>query len=346
MIIAGAGPAGATSAAFCAQAGLKALVLEKALFPRDKVCGDCLNPVCWPILERLGLAERLLERPHSQLAEVEFIGLDGRSLSIPLTPSDRGESAIKRADFDQLLLERARECGAEVRQNCTITKIELGWKIHTDAAIFSARVLIAADGRNSTVARLLGLLPAAKKDRVALQTHVAAPPDFGQRVVLRFLPEGYCGVASVGAGELNLCLVSRPAQSGALKAWAEKNFAIPLDHVWRSVAPLARRAVAPAHENLFLVGDAARVVEPFTGEGIYYALASGELAARHLVQQRSFREYRRAHARLYRGRLWVNLIAKQAVLRPQLGSLALGALRFYPPALRFLTAKVVGGALR
>lgn len=346
MIIVGAGPAGATCAAFCAQAGLKTLVLEKAVFPRDKVCGDCLNPGVWPILERLGLAERLLTSPHAPLAEVEFIGLDARSLSIPLTPSDRGEIAIKRAAFDHLLLTRTEECGAEIRQNCTVTKIEPGWMVRTSAGAFSSRLLVAADGRNSTVARLLGLLPAARKDRVALQTHVAAPDDFGARVVLRFLPEGYCGVASVGAGELNLCLVSRPAQIGALKGWAEKKFAIPREHTWRSITPLARRAIASAHENLRLIGDAARVVEPFTGEGIYYALASGELAAQHLAQRRSVQEFRHAQARLYRGRLWVNLFAKQAVLRPRLGSGLLRALRFYPPALRFLTGKVVGGALR
>lgn len=344
VIIVGAGPAGAACAAFCASAGLKTLVLEKATFPRDKVCGDCLNPSCWPVLDRLEIAERLLALPHSKLAEVEFIGLRGRSAHFPLPASARGEIAVKRRHFDNLLLQRAIESGAEVRQNLAVTAVEHGWKIRAGREVFSARQLVAADGRNSTVARLLGLLPTAKKERVARQTHVAAPTGFGERVVLRFLPEGYCGVANVGDGELNLCLVSRPRKIDALKAWAERGFAIPPTHPWRTITPLARAPVAAAHPNLLLVGDTARVVEPFTGEGLYYALASGELAARHLISGTP--DYAREHAELYRGRLWINELAKWAVLHPRLGSFALDLLRFHPAALRFLTAKVVGHALR
>src|SRR2546422_830313 len=135
VAIIGGGPAGATCAAFCASAGLRTLLLERETFPREKVCGDCLNPSAWPVLSRLGV-----------------------------------------------------------------------------------------DGRNSTVARLLGMLPAASKDRVALQTHFPAPADFVDRVAMRFLPWGYSGLASVGEGMLNLCLVARPKDIGTLKAWACAHF--------------------------------------------------------------------------------------------------------------------------
>ncbi|MEA3187318.1 MAG: hypothetical protein QOD99_1148 [Chthoniobacter sp.] len=346
VIIAGGGPAGAACGAFCAQSGLSTLILEKVTFPRDKVCGDCLNPSCWPLLERLDLASRVLSLPHSKLEEIEFIGVRGRSICFPLNASKRGEIAVKRAHLDNLLLQRALECGAEVRENAAITSIERGWRVHAAEKTFGARVLVAADGRNSTIARSLSLLPAAKKDRIALQTHVPAPPGFGERVILRLLPEGYCGAASIGDGEVNLCLVSRPKRIASLKAWAEANFAVAASTAWRTITPLSRAPISPAYENLFLCGDAARVVEPFTGEGIFYALASGELAARHIRAGSSPGDYAREHARLYRGRLWVNALAKRAVLYPRAGSLLLDLLRFYPPALRFLTAKVVGDALR
>src|SRR5439155_2804202 len=209
------------------------------------------------------------------------------------------------------------------------------WKISTGEQNFRSRTLVAADGRNSTIARLCGLLPRARKERVALQTRLPLPPDFGERVVLEFRPEGYSGQAPVGDGELNLCLVSIPKKIASLREWAEARFQISPDHSWRTITPLTREPISPGQPGLFLVGDAARVVEPFTGEGIYYALASGELAARHIIAG-DLRDYARAHAGLYRGRLWINHFAKAAVLHPQLATIALEIARLYPPALRFL----------
>lgn len=339
VAVVGAGPAGSACAAFCAQAGLATLILERALFPREKVCGDCLNPACWPVLERLGVSERLLAFPHSRLREVEFAGIGGRPLRFPLPDSDRGEIAIKRSMLDHVLLERAAELGARVCQGTAVTHLEPGWCIHTAGEIFYARTLIAADGRNSTVARLLGLLPAARKDRVGLQTHLAAPDGFGERVVMRLLPGGYCGAASVGAGQLNLCLVGRPSRLGQLKAWAATAYPGAEYAAWQTITPLSRGPVAPDQDDLLLVGDAARVVEPFTGEGIYYALATGEAAARAVIAGDSA-AYGTAHEELYRGRLWVNRLARQAVLHPRIASAALHLARLYPPALGLLTAKV------
>jgi geranylgeranyl reductase family protein len=345
VIICGGGPAGTASAAFCAAGGLKTLVIEKAIFPREKVCGDCINPSAWPVLERLDVADRVMALAHSNLTEVEFIGINGRTIKYPLPASGRGEIAVKRSLFDQLLLQRAIECGAEVRQETTVTSVERGWKVRCGEEIFTSRYLIAADGRNSTVLHLLGLMPASVKERVGIQAYISAPARFGERVVLRFLPEGYCGYCSVGNGQLDLCLVSKPAGIASLKKWSEEHFEIAPGQAWRTITPLTRKAVPPSAKNLLLVGDAARVVEPFTGEGIYYAIASGELAAKHLCRNLPFENYRREHAQLYAGRLWVNRISRHAALHPRLASLALEAMRFYPPSLRFLTSKIVGSTL-
>jgi flavin-dependent dehydrogenase len=341
VAIVGAGPAGSTCAAMCAEAGLSTLLIERAIFPREKVCGDCLNPACWPVLDRLQLSDRVLVLPHAPLAELEFIGIGGRSLRFLLSAAPRGEIAIKRSLFDQLLRERAQELGAQIREDCTATGLERGWRVQTNREIFAARTLVAADGRNSTVARLLGLLPASERDRIGVQTHFKAPADFGERVVMRFLPQGYCGLASVGGGQVNLCLVSTGDRIGESKSWACAHFALPAAQEWRTITPLTRAAVPPAHKDLLLVGDAARVVEPFTGEGIYYALASGELATRHIVAG-DLPGYAAAHAELYRGRLWINELSKQAALHPRLATLALDLARFHPALLRFLTVKVVG----
>lgn len=345
VIICGGGPAGAACAAFCASGGMKTLVIEKSRFPREKVCGDCINPSCWPVLERLGVADRVTTLSHSAFTEVEFIGIDGRSLRYPLSTSDQGEIGVKRSLFDQLLLQRAVECGAEVREETAVTSVKHGWEVRAGGETFTSQKLVAADGRNSTLLRLLGLLPPAVKERVAIQAHTPAPAGFGARVVLQFLPQGYCGYSSIGNGELNLCLVSRPRDIIALKDWAEARFGIPQSQAWRTITPLSRKPVSPAAGNLLLVGDAARVIEPFTGEGIYYAIASGELAAKYLIENLPLANYAREHERLYAGRLWVNRLSRHAALHPRLATLALDAMRLYPQSLRFLTSKIVGSAL-
>jgi geranylgeranyl reductase family protein len=355
VAIVGGGPAGASCAAFCAVAGLRTIVLEREKFPREKVCGDCVNPACWPILRRLELAEKVRSLPHGKLERVEFIGIGGRRFSVDLPEGDRAEIAVKRSLFDQLLLERARELGAAVSESATVTSLASPdprtdhWKISAGEKTIRARTLVAADGRNSTVARLSGLLPRSTKERVALQTHWPLPPDFGDRVVLEFRPEGYSGQAPVGNRELNICLVSVPAKIASLRAWAETRFQIPPDHSWRTITPLTREPISPGQPGLFLVGDAARVVEPFTGEGIYYALASGELAAKAIVLQRDggspedvATAYSSAHGQLYHGRLWINRLARAAVLSPRIASSFLRIARYQPWLLRLLTRKIAG----
>jgi geranylgeranyl reductase family protein len=349
VIIIGAGPAGSTCGAVCARAGLHTLIIEKTRFPREKVCGDCINPGCWPVLERLGVAEQLLALPYSRIAMVEFIDRRGHSIEIPLPASPRGKIALKRSLLDQVLLNRAIQGGTDVIQGevlHAITTTAEGWRLQAGPETYIAKTLVAADGRNSTVARLLGLAPALVRDRVALQTHIAAPAGFGEKIVLQQLDGGYCGLASLGGNELNVCLVGRPEGILDLKKWAGKTFAIAPRQDWRTITPLARAPLAAAHPNLLLVGDAARVVEPFTGEGIYYALASGELAAKHIVKEAGsgdsgFKAYRSEHAELYRGRLWINRLAKEAMVHPRLGDAILAGARWYPGLLRSLTTRVL-----
>ncbi|MFZ3374628.1 MAG: NAD(P)/FAD-dependent oxidoreductase [Chthoniobacterales bacterium] len=352
VAIVGCGPAGSTCAAFCAAAGLRTLVLEREQFPREKVCGDCLNPACWPLMRGLGLAERVRQLPHGILHAVEFIAIGGEKVIVGLPRGDESEIAIKRSLFDNLLFTRARELGAEIREATTVSAIEKNsshhWMIAAGKTILEAAILVGADGRNSTVARLCNLLPRPKRERVALQTHIPLPKKFGNRVVLQFLPEGYSGQAPVNENELNLCLVGRPPTIVSLRRWAERNFGIAGDHAWRTITPLTRAPVSAVYENLFFIGDAARVVEPFTGEGIYYALRSGELAANAIVKisrgqdrQVTSREFARAHAAMYRGRLRINRLARAAVLSPRIASLFVNAARIDSSILKLLTAKIV-----
>src|SRR5712692_10166786 len=351
VAIVGGGPAGSTCAAFCAAAGLRTLLLEREKFPREKVCGDCLNPACWPVLRRLKLADLGRASPHGKLEAVEFIAIGGQRVHVDLPPGDESDIAIKRSLFDNLLFRRARELGAEIRDATVVSAIERNsshhWMVAAGETIFKAAILVGADGRNSTVARLCNLLPRLERERVALQTHIPLSRKFGNRVVLQFLPEGYSGQAPVNKNELNLCLVGRPPTIASLRKWAERNFGIAADHAWRTITPLTRAPVSAVHENLFFIGDAARVVEPFTGEGIYYALRSGELAANAIVRiirgedrRPAIREFTHAHRAMYRGRLWINQIARAAVLSPRFASQLLRVRPFSAPILGSLTKKI------
>jgi flavin-dependent dehydrogenase len=352
VAIVGGGPAGSSCAAFCAAAGLRTIVIEREKFPREKVCGDCLNPACWPVLRRLELVDRVRALPHARLERVEFAAISRRKITVDLPAGDEGEISIKRSLLDNLLLNRARELGAEVREESVVTALSktaggADWKIDIVREVFGAHVLVGADGRNSTVARLCNLLPRPERERVALQAHIALPEDFGNRVVLQLLPEGYSGQAPVNQNELNLCLVGTPPTIARLRHWAEQHFGLAADQAWHTITPLTRAPISAAHEKLFFIGDAARVVEPFTGEGIFYALRSGELASGAIVKiahgedrHLAVAQFVRAHAALYRGRLWINELARAAVLSPKLTS---KLMRFAPLSgllMRGLTGRV------
>ncbi len=343
VAIAGGGPAGATFATLCATAGLRTLVLEKGRFPRDKVCGDCVNPGCWPVLEELGVADEILAAPHLPISSVTFTGAAGPGVTFPLPASQPGEIAITRRILDDILLRRAASAGAEVREECPIHGLtrqpEGHWRIQTANHHFTARHLVAADGRNSTVARLLRTAPAARRDRIGLQCHVPTPPGIGAGIQLHMLPSGYCGIAPVGAGLANFCLVATPRSIDILKAAISRRFGIPVEQQWRSIAPLARAPIGPLRDGVIYIGDAARVVEPFTGEGIFYALNSARLAAHHLIAD-SLQAYPAAHAALYRRRLWINQLARSAVTHPRAGALLLRALSAHPAPLQYLVHRV------
>src|SRR5947209_20421610 len=112
VAIVGGGPAGSTCAAFCAAAGLRTLVLEREKFPREKVCGDCLNPACWPVLARLEVAEEIRNGQHGGVNGVEFIAITGQKLRVELYVPDDGMISVTPSLFDHLTLNPPRTLGA------------------------------------------------------------------------------------------------------------------------------------------------------------------------------------------------------------------------------------------
>ncbi len=345
VVVVGAGPAGATAAALVAQAGFATLIIERAHFPRDKVCGDCVNPGCWEVFRELAVDEAVRRLPHSRPRWVDFAGSNGSVRRVNIPAAECGEIAVRRSDLDQVLLNRALELGAELWAGEPVTTVQPQWEIATRKSRVQAKYLIAADGRNSSVARLLGHAPRSRRDRVALQTHFnwQAEPEIG----LELHSFGYLGRAMVSEETMNLCLVCRPAKVAEARSWAQHNFNLAKDHAWLSVAPLSRAPIRSRMPRLFYVGDAGHVVEPFTGEGIFYALNTGRLAAGAIVEEHSGGSladtcFRRGLARVYRGRLWVNQLAKHAMLHRLLGDALIQGFQYCPLPLEHLTLQVLG----
>ena len=285
VIVVGAGPAGGSAAYFLGQAGWRVLVLEKEHLPRYKTCGG-------------GLSIRFLEEqfPFSfapvlgtEITAMAY-AFRRRMVTIPVRPQLIG--MVMRDQLDAHILKHAR---AEIRQGVTVKSvIENAEGVAVETASgerFHARYLIGADGANSFVARSLGLR--RKRSLVAaLEAEVPVSPQlmgqFGHMPVFIFgeIRKGYLWIfpkadhLSVGAAAM------RPRKGELQKKLNEvmRRYGINLDGVQLHghPIPLYTRREPISTPRTLLVGDAAGLVDPFSGEGIRFAIKSGRLAAEAL----------------------------------------------------------------
>ncbi len=308
VLVVGGGPAGAASAFFLARAGLDVLVLDRARFPRAKPCAEYLSPQASRILEEMGALSDIEAAGAAQLAGMRVRAPSGAVIHGEFAAShgfrgfrDRG-LALPREELDAILLAKAQGAGAAVREETIVRQLITdergrvrGVEVDSSAGRqrLRAAVVVGADGLRSVVARRLGLARSGRfPRRVAVVAHYAGVAGMGSCGEMHVDASGYVGLADVGHGRTNVAVVVpvRDARTIAgdpdafLARWiAERPH---LATRFRSASPLgaatatgpfnsrARRAWAP---GCALVGDAADFFDPFTGEGIYAALRSGEL---------------------------------------------------------------------
>lgn len=358
LIVIGAGPSGSSCATLCAMAGKRVLLLEAARFPRDKVCGDCLNPAVWPVIERLGLVSRVGSLPSSTPKTIRFSVAGHGQIDLPLPHSNNtnSERVVRRRDLDALLVERAMETGVRFQDGSPVTslrKVSAHWEVTTSLGEnHAAHRIVAADGRNSVAARHLKMHASLLRDsRIGLQTHIPHPTGYDGALEMRIYRNGYGGLADLGNGLANLCLVANDGALKALRKEAEEYYLMEAASAWRSITSISRPiAKHLAREGVFLCGDAARVVEPFTGEGISYALRSAELLADHLVEafqtpsaesSKLEARYSQAHRDLYGKGLWVNHLTRFLSEHPRISHRLAPILLRHPGILSLLTKKVI-----
>ncbi len=361
VIAVGGGPGGSVAAAFCAQRGLRTAIFEHARFPRHKVCGDVINPNCWPVLEKIGVAEKIRALPRHDIDAALFTAGTGDPVNVPLP---HGAVAISRSLFDQSLLEHARACGVQVFENETVHEITSEKHVVTDHGRYQARkAIIGADGRHSVTARSAGLARAhfQGSGHIAFQAHFRAPPALNRGVQLHLFRGGYGGVVRIDKERANLCIVT-DRHGTRYRSDCEALFAHtvgrnphfralgfepkPLEPL-QSTHPLRGPMNVPARNGVFLVGDALRVMEPFTGQGILFALRTAEIVAESIcAPSHPERNYAADITRLYRRRGRTNDCLHRVMYRERAARAVIPLIRRWPGLTHWLSDNVLGEELQ
>ncbi|MGA1099364.1 MAG: geranylgeranyl reductase family protein, partial [Candidatus Nanopelagicales bacterium] len=318
VIVVGAGPSGSTTSYYLAQQGLKVLLLEKTKFPREKVCGDGLTPRSVKQLLDMGIEPTEANGWIKNKGLRIIAGKHRLELNWPELESFPNYGLVRtRHDFDEILAQRAKAAGADLREETRVLGpirdektgrvIGVNAKTKQGNVSFHAPFVVAADGVSARMALALGLQ--RREDRpmgVAVRTYYKSPrtnDDFMESWLElwdgdKLLP-GYGWIFGVGDGTSNVglgILDSSPAFQSIdykelLKKWLEQT---PLEWGYRdeNMVGEIRGAALPMGFNrqpfytqgLVLVGDSGGMVNPFNGEGIAYAMESGKVAAEVIAE--------------------------------------------------------------
>ncbi len=289
VIVVGGGPGGAAAAIAAASRGLAVVLCEREEIFADRP-GETLHPGLVPLLGQLGLAERLAPFVHARHAGI-WVEWGGPRAFTEFGGDARGPwdgFHVRRADFDELLLARAREAGVAVRRPSAVTGV-LGDNgmvrgVMTAEGPLAARLVVDASGRARWLARALGIASPARSPRFIARYGYAegSCPARDAAPLLRGDATGWTWTARVW---------------GKTYQWTRLSFgALPrggfLPDEFRDLAPLARSrgadvtwriALRTAGPGWFMVGDAAAVLDPTSAHGVLKAImsgiAAGDLAA-------------------------------------------------------------------
>ena len=295
VIVVGGGPAGSTAAFAAAKNGLTALLIDKRAFPRDKLCGRLLT----------GRSKALFERIHETTWDNSLVNAsdsisfwagdrrldDPENPSLESLPPDETLYFCMRREFDAFLLGLAKEAGVYLALGALIDRIDFdGNQLElNDGTRIAYRVRIGADGVNSQVAREMfgrSFNPQTIGFGLEVEVPLADMPSRGNTVEIDFAATewGYGWIFpkqktyTVGVGgihELNPDMKERLDAYLSLKGLSRSSYKVKGQYI-----PFGDYRKSPGRDNVLLCGDAAGVVDPITGEGIAYALETGELAGR------------------------------------------------------------------
>jgi flavin-dependent dehydrogenase len=358
VAVVGAGPAGSAVATHLARAGWRVVLVDRSVFPREKPCAEALSPAAGPLLTELDALDSILEAHPAQLRGFRVYAPNGNFFrgDFAATHDANGKSlfesglVVARLRLDAALLNAAKRTGIEVREGWRLGTLAYEgetWRLRSvTGEELRARLLIAADGVHSTVAQRLQLHRTGRLHKVALVAHIRGITELDDYGEIHVANRRYVGLAPLESPEVgtlcNVAMVVDEARERDNLAGRPQPFLLETLHTFprlrgrleamevvRKTIAISRIHVRARHiigDGLLLVGDAAGYYDPFTGEGIYGALASAKLAAEvaskalasGAVEQTALAEYQRGHVALFRGKGAVEAIIQSAVQLPPL----------------------------
>ncbi len=343
VIIAGAGPAGSMAALVLSRAGKRVLVLEKAQFPRVKVCGNSLNPRSWALWKRHRLTDSFEALPHFDLAGFT-LEKEGHPVVRHRFRAQRTRT-LDRGMLDAWLAGEAQASGAEYRFGIAVQNISAS-EVHTSAGSFAAPIIIGADGRNSTVGRLSNLATHSPPcGRVGWQTFIDLPA-LNDHVHMNIFREGYYGMNRINATQATITMVlfthakTTPDQIFARYLPGATNAG------WKSLSPITKTPWHLTDGHTWLAGDAVRLLEPLTGEGIYSALITGEMVACNILSidrmglEKAMQNYRSQHRSFYGSRTLINSLVRWTLLDSRRSMKIMSILKLWPTAVSHMVELV------
>lgn len=340
-IVVGAGPGGSTTAMYLTQAGHRVLLLDKANFPRDKVCGDAIGTRAIAVMRELGIAPLIENEKHAKVYGVVFSSPERKVVQIPFPGTDittqKGGIVARRIVFDNFLFQHAKKMVENVRENFLVTDLieENGFVVGikgTDLETkqpheFRAKIVVGADGASSMVATKLGLNnPLPEHECIALRVYYENIADCSPNIEIHFVDSllpGYFWIfplenntANVGVG-----MLTSDIKKKNIKLQEEMFRAIQKDPLFKERFKNARQISdvkgwrlplgsfhRKAHGNgWLLVGDAASLIDPFSGEGVGNAMAAAKHAAKRIDAAIAANDFSESFLEKYETELWNDL---------------------------------------
>lgn len=337
VIVVGGGPAGTTAALFARRAGLNVLLVDKKHFPRDKICGDAISGKSIRYLKELGLYEKVEQAPNAEVHNIVFSSPNQKLIKINFTNNGRGLGTglsgfiCRRIYFDNILFRAAKEKmdvreGFQVRDVLRENGKVIGVKGETEDGTFqeiTAKITVGADGFSSVVARKMGLYDRDPRHwLVATRAYYRGVTGLDDSIELHYVKEtlpGYFwifpadnGLANVGIGMIYSSMKKKgiqirqahinATQSPLFKERFKNAELVNGIQGWNLPTGSKRRKIHG--DGFILLGDAAGLIDPFTGEGIGNAMCSGSVGAEVIAEACRKEDYNSAMLAEYPRRLW------------------------------------------
>ncbi len=336
VIIVGAGPAGSTAALYAHRLGLNCILLDKAVFPRDKICGDALSGKSVRLMRELNLLEGVEELEGSEINRITFGSPSHSQFDVYLKGNKNNDYITKgyvvpRKIFDNFLFKKADEL-TETRQGFTVNDIIYqndnisgvkGTNIEGKEEILNAPIIMGCDGANSIVARKLGLYEMDMENTaVAIRCYYEGVEGLSNQIELHYVSEvkpGYFWLFPAGNGKANIGIgLSKNDAKKEDRTLRQIMDEIVQSDYFRSRFGNARPLEKPVGWNLplgrvqrknhgngfMLLGDAAGLVDPFTGEGIGNAMVAAKHAMHVASKAKNHKDYSERFFSEYDQLLW------------------------------------------